>query len=95
MTAFITQAIVTKYLGPTNSRGARIKASAWGGSKTYGYEHGLNIERNHAAAAEAFAKHMQWDGVWFQGGSPDTTGYCFVNCGHTCKDESFTISKSA
>jgi hypothetical protein len=32
--AITTQAIETKYLRATNVRGARIKATAWGGSVT-------------------------------------------------------------
>lgn len=70
----ICQAIVTKYFGPTNTRGSRIKASASAGSKTVSYDHALNIADNHAAAAKAFAEKMEWEGKWFGGGMPDGSG---------------------
>lgn len=48
------KAIQTKYLGPTNYKGARIKAWADGwGSKTINYPHEYNTQRAHYAAAEA------------------------------------------
>lgn len=47
------QAITTKYFGPTNFRGGRIKASAQRGSVTVAYNHALNIEGNHRAAIDA------------------------------------------
>ncbi len=40
----MTQAIITKYMGPTNSRISRIKATAWGGSVTVPYTHDLKGE---------------------------------------------------
>ena len=46
------QAIITKYLGPTNIRGSRIKASCDRGSITIPYPH-IGIEENHVAAAQA------------------------------------------
>ena len=46
--------IRTKYLGPTNHRGSRIKAeSLTGKSVTVQWDCGLNIDRNHQAAATA------------------------------------------
>ena len=41
----IRQAIVTKFLGPTNFRGSRIKASASAGAITVDYPHAINIEQ--------------------------------------------------
>ena len=74
----ICQAIVTKYFGPTTTRGSRIKASASAGSKTVHYDHALNVADNHAAAAKAFAEKMQWSGQWFGGGMPDGNGNVYV-----------------
>ena len=52
-------AIETKFLGPTNYRGSRIKAFArdtYSDSKpqsvTVGYRHELNADANHEAAAQ-------------------------------------------
>ena len=36
------QAIETKYFGPSNVKGSRIKATAQAGSVTVGYDHALN-----------------------------------------------------
>jgi hypothetical protein len=47
------QAITTKYFGPGNVRGSRIKASCERGSLTVGWNHALNSTENHIAAAKA------------------------------------------
>jgi hypothetical protein len=77
--AFITQAIETKYLRATNVRGARIKATAAAGSITIGYDHALNTDGNHKAAADALIAKMGWTGTFAQGGNVTGTGYYFVN----------------
>jgi len=86
----IYQGIETRYLGPTNTKGSRIKASAWAGSVTVPYNHALNTEDNHRAAAMALAakcaKHAEqyggksiWsEGTWAQGGNAKGTGYVFT-----------------
>jgi hypothetical protein len=76
----IVQAITTKFIGPTNYRGSRIKAKAAAGSLTVSYSHALNAEQNHAAAAKALSDKLGWSeyGTWHQGGLPDNRGYCFV-----------------
>jgi hypothetical protein len=63
------QAINTKSFGPGNVRGSRVKASAQAGSIFVGWDHALNYERNHAAAAQALATKFGWHGggmVWVQ-----------------------------
>lgn len=75
----ITQAIETKYLGPTNSRGGRIKAIAWADSVTISYNHELNHAENHRAAADALLAKLGWDGKFAQGGNVKGDGYVFVN----------------
>lgn len=54
------QAITTKYLAPTNSRGARIKATATAGSITIPWDHAVDACANHYAAARAFALGRGW-----------------------------------
>ena len=76
---FITQAIETRYLGPTNTKGGRIKATAWAGSVTVGYDHALNTDGNHKAAADALIAKMGWAGTFAQGGNAKGDGYVFVN----------------
>jgi hypothetical protein len=72
------QAIKTKYLGPSNVRGARVKASSDAGSVTLPWNHALGIEDNHAAAAKVLAEKWGWGGRWFGGGLPGS-GYAFVD----------------
>lgn len=53
-------AILTKYLGPTNHRGSRVKATLPSGkSLTLGWDCALNSEENHELAAKAIAS-KQW-----------------------------------
>ena len=77
-------AIETKYLGPTNTLGARVKATvdlgnSWDADKrsvTVSYDHALSAEQNHEAAAAALLRRMKWVGQWVSGSTP--TGYVFV-----------------
>ena len=71
------QAIQTKFLGPTNTRGARVKAIADAGSITVQWDHRLNIQDNHRAAAVALARRYGWGEDWTGGGLPGS-GYAFV-----------------
>lgn len=77
--AFITQAIETKYLRATNVRGSSIKATEYGGSITIGYDHALNTDGAHKAAADALIAKMGWTGTFAQGGNAKGDGYVFVN----------------
>jgi len=56
------QAIITKYLPATNTRGSRIKASCERGSITIDYPHELSGDAVHIAAADALvAKFVKED----------------------------------
>lgn len=73
------QAIVTKYLGPTNFKPSRVKAIAEAGTLTMSWDHGLrNSAGNHDAAARALAEKLGWTGRWYGGGLPDHSGNCYV-----------------
>jgi len=78
------QAIVTKYLGPTDYRGSRVKATAQAGSMTVPWDHALDPAENHRAAAFALAKRLgwardpSWRTDWHGGALPNDTGYAFV-----------------
>ena len=72
------QAIETKYYGPTNHRGSRIKAAAQCGTVWVSYDYGLNPEQNHAAAAKAFLIKWGWEGQWAGGANSRHNGYTFV-----------------
>lgn len=72
------QAIVTKYLGPTNARGSRVKATCQAGSVTLSWDDALDSEANHHAAAQALARKLGWSGRLIGGGLPDGTGNAYV-----------------
>jgi hypothetical protein len=76
----MTQAIVTKYLGPSSTRPGRIKATAWGGSVTVEYSHECDSEMNHVLAAQALCRKLGWTTKgWLGGGTPDGKGWAFVS----------------
>lgn len=82
----IFQAITTRYIGPTNTRGSRIKATAAAGSVTLHYDDSLSSSVNHARAAEALANRFKWRGSWYGGGMPDDRGNVYV-CVMTLSDD--------
>jgi len=65
------QAIVTKYHGPTDARGSRISARCVGGRIFVSYDHALDSEENHEAAARALARKLEWSGVLVAATLPD------------------------
>ena len=54
------QAIVTKWLDPTNHRGSRVRASCDAGSLTVSWDYEVGVEGNHRAAALALAEKLGW-----------------------------------
>lgn len=56
------QAIQTKYLPCTNFRPSRVKAWCGAGSIVLSWDHALNVEENHAKAANALASNLGWVG---------------------------------
>ena len=73
------QANTTKYIGPTNFRGSRIKATAAAGSVNIPSDGSLSLDARHAKAAQALAEKFGWSGVWYAGGMPDGRGNVYVN----------------
>lgn len=75
------QAIHTKYIGPTNTKGGRIKAyTAAGLSATISYPHEFSHEMCHYQAVKALVKKHKLD--WNienmrHGDSADGHGYVF------------------
>jgi len=72
------QCVVTKYLGPTTFRGARIKAVTSGGrhSVTIDYPHELDGEAAHWKAASELIRKLEWS--WAYHGAELQTGWVFV-----------------
>lgn len=82
------QAIVTKFIGPTNHRDSRYKATCPAGSLILNSDHSLNSEQNHVRVAQALIARLGWFhdetrgdlyGGWFYGATPDGN-YTFVCC---------------
>jgi len=72
------QAIITKWHGPTNTKGSRVRATAAAGAVTQHWDWALNPEANHAQAAIALATKYGWSGWWAAGGMPAEAGNCYV-----------------
>lgn len=73
------KAIQTKYMGPTNVRGARIKATDNdGNSVTIPYPHELSGEDVHRAAADKLVRKMKWGTGDDLCGGVLKDGYAFV-----------------
>lgn len=81
------QAIITKFYGPTNSKGARIKAECAAGKVFVSYEYGLNTQDAHWHAAKTLIEKMGWQkysGKWVCGGDVANVGFMFVNDAFDC-----------
>lgn len=79
------QAIVTKYLPCTNTKGSRIKAFCDAGSITIPYPHELSGMAVYRKAAEMLLEKLEWDkreyGKLLGGGAPQhgtNIAYVFV-----------------
>ena len=76
------QAIETKFVGPTNSKGSRIVAKCQAGRIIVQYDYALNVDQNHERAADRLASRLGWIGDGYGhligGGSTKGDGYLFV-----------------
>lgn len=72
------QAITTRYLGPTDHRGSRVKASCQALSVTQSWDDALSVDANHLAAAKSLATKLRWLGEWHGAALPDGTGNVYV-----------------
>jgi hypothetical protein len=71
------QTITTKYLGATNTLGARIKATTSSGiSKTISYPYELSGSECHIKALRELNKQLDWSGDMTY--SSTDTGYIFA-----------------
>ena len=57
---YALQAITTKYLAPTNSRGARVKATSASGDIITSWDYSVSPCDNHHAAACMLAGQNDW-----------------------------------
>ena len=86
------RAIVTKYIGPGNVRGSRVKATASAGSVTLRWDDSLNSDQNHYAAARALETKYGWTyGRLCCGGRPNRHTRVWVSADQG--EDSFTFTK--
>lgn len=86
------QSISTKYLGATNFRGSRVKATTSSGhTLTKEWDDGHNADWNHRNVAQRLADKLGWAGEWYGGGTE--RGCVFVNR-DDMPDSFFFITKS-
>lgn len=76
----MAQAIVTKYLPPTNTKPGRIRATCAAKSITWEWADNLDTTANHREAIRALLLKLGWGGKWFMGCLP-SGGYVAVNHG--------------
>lgn len=82
----MNRCIVTKYHGPTNTRGSRVIATAYGKRVTFPWDHAEDAHMNHAMAAAYAASKLGWlDGTsWERHDATAPNGYdrvhLFVRC---------------
>lgn len=74
------QAIQTRFIGATNTKGSRVKAFTEGFPRgiTVGYEYAASVEGAHDAAFLAFVRARGWFGLWARGASADKRGNTYV-----------------
>lgn len=74
------QAITTKYIRATNTRGSRIKATCDAGSVTIPYSYDGSTSDAHRLAAQTLVDKLGWNeyGNLIGGGLPNDAGYVFV-----------------
>jgi hypothetical protein len=72
------KAILTKYLGATNTKPGRVKAyDCDNNSITIPYDHELIQGMAHKKAAEALCYKMKWTGKLVGGGIKGGYAFCF------------------
>jgi hypothetical protein len=86
---YCRQAIVTKYFGPTERLGSRVRVKCNARLKFIPWLSEFDSYENHARAAYAVAKDLGWlnrGERLIGGGLPSEDGYCFViDAGDECE----------
>jgi hypothetical protein len=56
----MTQAIITKYISPTATKGARVKANCEAGSVTVAWNHSMTVNENHIWVLSRLVRKLGW-----------------------------------
>jgi len=73
--------ITTKYLGPTNTKGTRVKASGYNSHTTVSWDYSRSTYHNHERAARTLALLNGWmdeHTVLLGGALPNSDGHAFL-----------------
>ena len=85
------QGIVTKYHGPTDTRGARISATSAGGVRIYRpLDYAVDADANHREAARQLCVKLGWSGQMI-GGTIPGGGMAWVFADVLDADSTFTV----
>lgn len=84
----MAQVIVTKFCGPTKTKGSHIQVKSWLKTSYVGWDHSLNGGENHTAAVEHVLHEMNKERSSFDfvtswaitdvGSMPTGSGYGFI-----------------
>ncbi len=77
----MTQSIITRYLGPTNTKPSHMSATSSSGMlrKRWPYMHEYGDVENHSKIAAQFAKEFKWPGKWQGAALNDKGDMVWVN----------------
>lgn len=90
------KAIRTTYLGPTNTKGSRVKATDGDrNSVIISWDYNLNTEENHQAAAKFLCDKMNWQGEMIMGGFLDYNVHVFVNRNYAAENHVRRVLRKA
>ena len=89
----MTQSIITRYYGPTNTKPSRISATTSSGRREWhSIRHETGTYENHAGAAFTLAVHLGWLGNWQGAALNDKGDMVWVNCTDSfAKDYQFKV----
>lgn len=75
------KAIETTYIGPTNHKGAKVRATDGDNRATVDWDYNLEPDENHRRAALALADKLAWFGSWQGGHTKRGMIWCFRDDG--------------
>ncbi len=67
----MSQSIIVRFHGPTDSRGSRYSARCEAGRVSVEADDGLSATKNREAAFQKLARRLTWTGWWVEGSLPD------------------------
>lgn len=72
ISSFGVASITVKFMGPTNYKPSRYKATSQAGSLTFSADYALNPTQNAEKVAMALAEKLDWNGDYILGYLPES-----------------------